>query len=521
MGERKKIALSIVLMSFMVLISICAHFFEASVVLHDELSFLVDSLNRGFQIRQIIVILCLFCYGWIFVCSFFDEKSYKWVFALSLPFSISVWVISAHLMMLVGFKYSSFSICVVMCAILCARYIYLYLHRVKLNFNICVFLQCFFVFIGVASISTSGVLLTYMSADSYHLVAEYGWMFGKHGVYLPYMGDMLTSTGVAPAIISSISYLFGFESVYGIQYCLVFSLVCFLIVVSYSNSTLASSRNKLFVFLIPLMVVFTCGFFYIICGWLISNVYWMIYCTIFCVILLEKNRMFKVDASILLALCSFMMTLCRAEGIIFVSFILACMFDKTKRIYEGIGVMACNIALLGALYSKIFISFKYFSSDFLSIGTALIIIVIVLAALSYLIICQLSCFMQKNNFFLIKYGCIALIPLMAIVKLDQTITNIKMTVMNLGMKDWGWTIWILLIIIVFIIQRGIAYPQLYYSIIGQVVIAFAMNCVRFVPLRYGMGDSYNRLLISIIPLFSVWLSYEFSSLLNENNRHAV
>ena len=84
--------------------------------------------------------------------------------------------------------------------------------------------------VRLSTIFCTGIIPTVMSSDSYYYVMQYGEVVAKVGsLNFDTAGATMTWTGVSSALISSLAYFCGFETITVIHNLLIISIfICFI-----------------------------------------------------------------------------------------------------------------------------------------------------------------------------------------------------------------------------------------------------------------------------------------------------
>lgn len=514
----------LILMSALCIFAYYIHILEMSSISENEFYMIVDYLTKGYQIKQIAVIYILFIYGTLISISYKRGMSQIPILCFSVPVAISIYCLTTHLILLLGIKYNSISIVFILCVILCWRMWKIWPKKSEYISKCKSLIPTAILFLGVVAVATSGVLPIYMSGDSYHYVAEFGWLVGKLGAYdQSSMAVPFTRTALSPAIISSMGVLWGFEATYGIHHAMMFSMLCFFIMMVYTKYKEKqydvfdemSERKKFLIFVAaPIISLLSCEAFITLTSWIISTAYWMVYSTFLCILLYEKycNGKKEIPNSLLL-LFSMMITITRAEGIMFVVIICVCMTAYNVRRDDVLLILVSNVVLEFMYLAKVFLAWKYFQSELMSPINGVIVAGICIGAVIYIFLAYKIPPRRSGEIIAVSFLTLGII--ICVFKSGQFKTNLLVTLKNLGLNEWGLIPYVVLLLMI-VKQRMPGRTDLMSVLwMSQFLMAFFMNCVRYVPLRLGIGDSFNRLVISLLPMifysfivyFGDWKNY--------------
>jgi len=495
--------------------SFATHYIEKRNVSKNPLYELIDDLTKGYQLRQIILIVGLYIIGWLFL-SFFLNEDNKYLRAfLAFPVALALWCIYSHIILLAGFPYKISAVTIFfvgglflgICFSPCGNKRFDYL-------ELCI---CIIYVIGLASIATSGLMFTVMSGDSYHFVMEFGQMIVKQGIYEPEtMGTLLTWTGISPALFSALAELAGFETIYGIHHMLMISFWGFQSVYLYTEINVKNKTRKKMWVIIPIVTLLSNKVVIILTGWIISTAYWMVYHTILIILLYE--RYYKKNTQINLIPCimlfSVMLTITRGEAIILLIYIFICLSITGIAEKELRMIMAPCVLIEMLFFYKVFFVWEIQGSNLLTKNNAGLITAIIISGVFYTLLYKKIREKHIINLLYVGLGSISLIVF--VFKTQQFIDNLAIALNNFGGEQWGTLPWIIMILLTVqvVTWKGIPFLNLIWT--GEIILSFLMNSVRYIGLRSGIGDSFNRMLIAMMPLIMLSIICGIQKEKNEN-----
>lgn len=509
--HKKRLLLSVIFFMVMIVLSVLIGNRQKELIGDNEFYKTVEDLTDGFYIKQTFSIIILFMIGRLFFAVFAENIERRIKMSMSFLVGIAVWCISAHVLMMSGIKYNILSACIFIGLIVCGGNIHrLLCKKGEVTYDLDVFMQelpGYFVVLGIAAFTPTGVLITMMSGDSYHYVAQFGQMIAKYGCYdKGTMCDFLTSTGISPAIICSLGELFGFESIYGIQHAAAISFIFSFYYLYNANNSGGKKINNWIMSLIPVIVLVSTLSVVVLMGWVISSSYWMFYNTFFIILCCKEDEQRAYFPVQLLFSC--MLTITRAEAVLFVVFVIVFMLQElgTKKTYA---MLLINMTLEMGLFYLVFICWEYEGSLFMSRTNACIFAVGMLVAIVYTYISNRYKGLMKYNKAIIIIGvwCMALV--VTLVKREQVVNNLIVTIKNLSQDIWGVLVCISCITVVYLFcQKKLRIEKIIMLAACELIIGFLMNGIRYEGLREGIGDSFNRLVIGVLPLVVYSLSIE-------------
>lgn len=478
----------------------------------------VDALTQGYQIKQIITIVIMFAVGWIAVYSFTDGLNDIWTGLLAFPVGAALWSTLSYLVLLLNIPYTAF---IMFLAVFIFMGATAFIHRKKIRMiDGGKITRQFLYAVGAAEIGTTGLLFTTMSSDSYHFVMQFGEMIAKLGRYdADANGEFLLSTGQSVALLSSLAVFCGFETIYGIHHMLMISFMGLFCYSLYENlkDHIEKKWAAILAVLFGILLLVTQAVSFLM-GWVISSAYFMVYLYVF-VYLVYKQYIKKgevLNLKLLFLLITSMIVLTRGEGGMLICLVIICMTrlkidNKDLLCYF---TLPCAVIQL-SYYIKLVFDLKIYESDFLSPSTMLGISGIIILTNLYILIIRNRYFMKLQQHLygmIIGAFCVILGGLLLVFP-ERLIENFQVTIHNLGNEYWSYLPWILCMFLILEIKAGVKLDFLHIVWIGLMLFNFAISGVRFIGLRVGIGDSFNRILIALVPIivlsFAVNLSEKY------------
>lgn len=494
------------------LISIIIFFYTSTITYKNigtnELFATVDAITRGYKIKQIIASVVLFIAGYLVAQGTFDKQTDAMKAAWAVPIAVVGWCMCSAVILLLRLPYiRSFAFGLV--GALLGAMIYIRKEYIKkTNWDV----LCRYI-IWCAALSTifsTGIIPTVMSSDSYYYVMQYGEVVAKVGsLNFDTAGATMTWTGVSSALISSLAYFCGFETITVIHNLLIISmLICFYLTIKKQISNLGARENQAIVgagvFTVMLIVI---PAFELLSFWVISNTYCMVY--IF--LLMIGMKLYTTDErenKALLMLISMVicwLTLSRAE----MSVCMACIvclisflpLTQREMLTLSVPMMVVQLLYLIELNYQQAISVKNVYDSMLTPAIQAIITVATVGGVIY------SFFINSKFFSWIRKKIniivFAVLPgiCIAIYFLDKEkyVKSIESIIYNFKTQYWGYLPALILVLyIVIALNKKINFGLIFST--GYVLINLILCLGRKQPLRNGYGDSCNRIMMSAIPV---------------------
>lgn len=465
---------------------------------------LVNEITKGYQIKQIIMIVIIFIIGWLFLKLWTKGLGEILEFTLAFPTGIMIWCLSSHGVLMVGIPYNRITMFLTIGAIILVSFFVRRAYISQIHMTDIIYNSLYV--IGFAGVSTSGVLFTMMSSDSYHFVMQFGEMIAKIGRYdAETFAELLLWTGLSPALMSSLAVFGGFETIYGIHHFLMISFIGTWAYSLYENILKISSKKKAigFAILMSLIILVTQAVAYML-GWLISSAYYMIY-IYFLVYLIEKKYVQKEQIRVgsLYILLILMLVLTRGEAALLSCLVILCISRLEITNKELIFFFALpNAAMQILYYLKLVVGLRIYDSDLLNpmtmimISTALVITLVYCVAIRGKIFLWLQKYLYESMF----CGLIIVVGIFTMCLPERMLGNYEVIVHNLGNELWSYLPWIIFIALIINIHIGFKLNFLHMVWLGSILFNLLIYGIRFIGVRKGIGDSCNRAFIGLVPI---------------------
>lgn len=494
------------------LISIIIFFYTSTITYKNigtnELFATVDAITRGYKIKQIIASVVLFIAGYLVAQGTFDKQTDAMKAAWAVPIAVVGWCMCSTVILLLRLPYiRSFAFGLV--GALLGAVIYIRKEYIKKT-NLGVLCRYIIWCAALSTIFSTGIVPTVMSSDSYYYVMQYGEVVAKVGsLNFDTAGATMTWTGVSSALISSLAYFCGFETITVIHNLLVISmLICFYLMMKKQISNLGARENQAIVgagiFTVMLIVI---PAFELLSFWVISNTYCMVY--IF--LLMIGMNLYTIDERenkallILLSMVICWLTLSRAE----MSVCMACIvclisflpLTQIEMLTLSVPMMVVQLLYLIELNYQQAISVKSVYDSMLtpSIQAIMTVATVGCVIYSFFINSKFFSWIRKKINIIVS----AILPgiCIAIYFLDKEkyVKSIESIIYNFKTQYWGYLPALILVLYIVIALNKKNNFGLIFST-GYVLINLILCLGRKQPLRNGYGDSCNRIMMSAIPV---------------------
>ena len=477
---------------------------------------MIKDMTRNYRMYQIVATTILYFVGYVVVFPLCKQMGRGYAYVLAMPTGNALWGTISALLLFLNIPYNKYTMSTVVCICVGAMvYLYREEYRHLKWINI---LGVLSVVVSISILAASGFFAIFTSSDSYYFVMQYGELIAKAGrLSSDIVGTYMTWTGIMPALSSAFATMWGFENIYAIHYLLIYSMCGFIVLTIYNQTTKYYSRDiaGCIAVITAITVIIIPGISYL-SFWIIGNSYFMVY--ILLVVLLPyivQNENPGTEVFFLISLYILWLTLCRAETAVTMSFFVICIsaLGLTKRQMAFIYLPMCVFQTLFffTIFYQTQIGKKQADSKLLTTMTMIIIILALLVVAGYILLYDLPpvrFVRQHMDIFGITILAVTGLGI-GVLEWEKFKNNIEVVLSNIG--DWYWNYVPIAILCIEIIKTYLKCRDRYFDIIvwGFVLLNFVICMGRPQYLRLGIGDSYNRICMSILPVYLVSSAYTF------------
>lgn len=476
---------------------------------------MVNEITANYRLYQIVATILLFFWGWIIAIPLCSNLGTVWCYVLALPIGNAMWGVLSAIILFLNIPYNRFTMLVSMMLIVIAMLILFKNEYKKSCYSGGAIV--FSLVLGVTVIASTGILPIYTSHDSYYFVMQYGQLLTKMESLAPdVVGTYMTWTGVTPALISSYAAMWGFENIYAIHYLLVFSMYGFvaLAVYRYSTRYITKIKSELLA-IFSVLTIFVIPAVSFLSTWIIANTYFMIY--IVFVAMLPVLFRDKMDDKLISILALFLgwLALSRMEGALIMCFFIICIssFDLTRKHMLFLYLPVCVFELLflvKVLYENS--SGMNRTNDVLLTKESIVILLLALLATAVYIGIynwKIVVFVRKHLTLLVLIALILACVGLGLLDINKLTNNLNVIAQNFC--GWWFRYILITILIIELLKSYYGCRNKYFDLIvwGFILCTFAVCMGRTHYLRVGIGDSYNRMCMSIIPLYVITTVFTF------------
>ena len=493
----------------------CRHI-ASETVESNKLIQLAEALTEGYRIRQILASIGLYLIGYITVYCTIGRAHHIYACIWAVPVSVTIWSVSGMMLLLLGIPYCRLSAVftfVSLASILCGKR----LKSIRYG-NWKAMTRSVLWVIGICIVIATGILPIQMSSDSYYYLMQYGEIVAKTGLLsFDTTGAMMTWTGLSAALLSSFASLMGFETITVIHWGMVISLIGAVYVEIYQFlSGCMQDRKKVvtYTLLFTLTMVLMPPFL-LLSSWVISNTYCMCLFYFLMVGLKKYKEQENMNAGCLTVLSLMMVWLCmsRAETCVCVASVVFLVgmigFSQKEMLFLSVPAAVFQTLFFFRLILQQTASNRSVYDSMYTKPVIVVMLIAVWGAVLYSSLIEMQWFgwLKKKMPLFITIGlpilCV-LIFLMDSGKFLVGMDSIRYNILNEFWSASPFLIGILVFLYILFCRKLNFYIMFAYM---YIFLNLALCLGRKQPLRYGYGDSCNRILISAIPIVYYALIY--------------
>lgn len=480
---------------------------------NSELAMMIGIITAGMRLRQIVCVLLLFILGFIFLFIINESINTVWLFLLSYPLGVLIWVGMSMVLLLAGIPYSLFTMTVAI--ILFVALFVIRRRGENYHYDKEILMHGAIIGIGVLSIASTGIQFTFSSYDTRYFVELLGKSLVIEGRISRDFKTYFVNSGMGPATLSSLAYMFNVDSIYIVHHTLIIN---FFIMFYYSlymkfrehwggkRSTIFSLVSTLFLVLLPEIQL--------VGGWVISNAYIMVYLFVIIVLLdqiKDKNKM-PNDYKKILAVIFFVFTFLRIDS----GITACCIFGAVaiSRLCNRHVLCYCILPSLSSfilLLLKMYLITKGNIDGYLgSWGTLGAILLLYLGVVVYYFarghILQIVQNKFENYILAITFLIFAVLFLYRPELCMDSIKTLMYNFMELSQDGDFWGVTFPLFLLFWWMSHQVYRGKMQMLelaallvILVTVDLVILRGCIGL-SVRRGLGDSFNRQFISYVPL---------------------
>lgn len=478
--------------------------------MNEAITAYIQSMSCVFFVRQTAAIVLLFLLGAVVLMALDKKIIGSFGLFISFPTGLSVYSLSAFLLLVIGLPFNILTVsglCILAALIsivVCVRSVDL--TKISAKRMAIVILAV----LGIAALSTSGILSVSLSNDSMYYYMMYPRALVKYGMFRQQFNVYLTDIGQMSAMINTIPHIYGFNESFGIQTFLNINTLIIIVYALYEQASGYLAHKEAMIAAGLSAGVLICSMPYIIMSkWVLSNSYFMCFMFI-CVYSAWKIK--KMEGSLaMMGMMYAVMSFTRMEGCIAALIILLCfsVFDHDKK-QIFLYLLTPMLIIYTLYYCRIFLLMHIDAPyTFLTPKKAVIQIAAVIAVSAYILFIRerLPEVIGSRINMLIPLGLVIVNMILLMYNKDIFIGNVKAFVANISNQS-GWGLFPMMIIGMYVLCLIVSYKHrdlfkyTYWDLcfVSYMLTATAVSFARGDALRESIGDSGNRVMLQVILL---------------------
>jgi len=510
-------------------------------------------LNRGYfeaiafdsvfsyQVRQFVALAVLFLMGFVCLTGLCGRLTAAWVVLFSLPVGICLWSFSSLLLLLAGIPYTFPGTLALIAAILVTPLAVKRLREGRIlppGFwgQATPFLL---LFLGLAFVAASGFIYSFVSYDSYFYFLNYGRSLPIMGSFAQIAGGnsyTLTNIGQFLPLLCAYTAFWRLDQSFQVQTLLVYDIIVTFFYGLYRYASCRRTWNRkpalLYSALFTLLLASSTSFI-TVSSWTLANLYCMAYIffLFMAAFLISHLESAGGDCLILISMFFTALTLLRKDGIIFSAFFLICfcsikLFPKRQLALSFLP--AAVIESWWLYYVRVVVNATVTQGVYSAVTNNKNIVFIALIIGGTFLYIALGHDLLKAierkypllmEYYVIFAGMFVLLLYSFYMKGDIIIDNVDFVIRNMFRypSSWGISGFAFGTLLVFSLIAGFKLDYLHFFWSGYAFLTFISYCiVESKNFWLNWDDSYNRVLLQIVPVFVFVMAVKSLSLLQSD-----
>lgn len=504
-------------------------FIMSTVYNHSIFYSLLNQSVVWYQLKQVLALLGLFWLGKLVVVVSTDYIDIKWKYLLALPTGICIWSLLSFLFLMLEIPYTICIMFVSVMAIVLVGGTFLK-RREKIS---CLWHRKYDVItLGCFMLASTGFVFIFLSYDSYYYFINYGKTLTIVDGFAEIAGDnsfTLTNIGQFLPLLNSYTAFWGIDQSYFIQAALLANLILIFAYGFYCLIGGEGKRNDARRLSILFSVLLSTSMsFIIIGGWVLANMYCMVYITILIIlpeVIKDKREIIFVNILYFAALA-----LLRKDGLVFVAFLVVCFSAGrrfTKKELTAMVLPGIVLQFWWILYVRLVIEADVIQA----VGTSItnntnifFLVAVVILMLGFVWGCQpiYELLIEKrakwNIFEFLLSGILIFLFVIFCINPVKTVDFVDVVIKNMFRfpSSWGWTAYFFIGLFMVSLCAGLRIQYLDFVWIGYSIFNFISYAIAKGGGWVNWDDSYNRVLMQIIPIMVMAIGIRIVQLLRND-----
>ena len=512
-----------------------------------------------YQGKQLLAIILLFAAGFCFLCGVMKRLPAGWIVLYAFPAGACLWVFASLFLLLLGIPYT-FGLTIGLIALCLAS-----IHGIRIwrfrrfasdsdgkrnGWNTAI--PFFLLLLGLACLASSGFVYKFVSYDSYFYFTNYGHTLTITNNFRDIAGNnsfTLTNISQFLPLLNSYASFWGLDQCFQIQAFLAANTaICFFYgLYEYCLSTKADGSlfplkgasahgNALLFSALFTLLLLSSTSFITVASWVLANMYCMVYIFMLFLssFLVSHLQYEKGDSLILISIWFAALTLLRKDGIIFAAFFLICfcageLFSKKQLALCFLPAVFAEAAWL--FYVRVVLSAKVSQATYSSIANnknIFFVCCIIAGSILYILIAHdiLKWLERKipalTEYIVLFAGMLMLFAASIKMKnLDIIIDNVDFVIRNMFRypSSWGISALFFGVLLTFSLTALLRLDYLHFLWSGYAFLNLVSYCiVDNKSFWLNWDDSYNRVLLQIVPVFVFIMAVKILPLLQSGKQ---
>lgn len=469
------------------------------------LSNVVYELTEGYQIRQLITALAVFLAGYILVACLLPYDFIVYI-GLSFPTGIAIWNLVSIVVLVSNIKYSLLTMIVVIMGLLCAVMIWRKEHLKAISFWALV--RHVMYIASLILVFSTGLVPIINTYDSHVFIYQFGEMLANEGaICFESVGACVAVTGINPALMVALARFSGFETIQIFHWMLIISLlICVFYNIKQEMVRQAESQKSIVMAILFCVFLLVTPSFLYLAHIVNACTYIMVYITIIVLYAWEFSKNNIDTGWILISLFIVCLSFGRLEGGVLAVFCIVCIgylsVSKKSMMIIAIPSALLQIAYFIKILSEKKISVLSTRENFLSISAIVVIFLSMAAVVIYVLLYDKIWIkkIRERQIEIIMIGLLCACLAVGMYYSEKFVTNLMAVGHNLEIEYWKYFPHVAAIVLAGTIIYRKKVDWWDSVLFGYTLLNFAICLGRELPLREGFGDSYNRILCSLVPL---------------------
>lgn len=472
----------------------------------------IGSMSVMYFTRQVIVILLLFLLGLIMTVSSYGKKAGVYEILLGFPVGISVYSMSAFLLLCLGIPFNKVTVTLMCLAALIISMVLLLRGPRPDGTGVKRIITGIITVLCITVISCSGLIPVSISNDSMYYYHMYPHALVHFGALRVQFNVFLTDVGQSSAVLNTLPFIYGFDEGFGVQGFLNINTLILTVYALYEQSSRYMDGKKAKTAAGMAAAALVCSMPYLIMSeWVMSNGLFMCFMFICIYTVYREADDSEPDGyvlrSVIIGLLFTMMSLMRMEGCI-VALILVVCFSTLK--YTGrrlFMTFLLPILTVSVIYdARIFLFMKIDAPyTFLTPLKAELQLAAIIAVSVYVLFIRdrLPDKIKGHMGSIILMGIICVNAVLFLYNRTLYIENAKAFVNNISNRS-GWGLFPMFIIGVYVMCFIVSYKSGGFRLtfwdlcfFAYLLTAIAVSFARDDALRESIGDSGNRVMLQV------------------------